>query len=238
MPEIPYKLQKTISGKLRVKYECPACKSPLESELAEAGSKDTCPDCQKPFLVPGVKKRLQVEKELAEKLARQKAEHEQREARKAEQERIASEQAAVAKQQQEAERALHERQQREAEARQAEVELNRRRRFTQQSGNTDYPALAYYIEALRVSGWACIAFGILAGLGVFGLTVLNLAAAAREGVDAESSLLFGFVGTLVMVVLGLILGLPMFVTSQLIRMFLDLRRDIAKLVDQEQFRNG
>ncbi len=79
-----YRLHKTMTGKLRVKYACPHCDEALESELAEAGHKDKCPTCQREYVVPGEEKRKQVEQELRK----------QAEAKKqAEAERLAQEQA-------------------------------------------------------------------------------------------------------------------------------------------------
>lgn len=74
--EIPYKLQKTLLGKIRVKFNCPSCDEMLENDLTEAGSHDACPACKARFVVPGVAERMQREAQL-----RRDAEEKKREAK-------------------------------------------------------------------------------------------------------------------------------------------------------------
>ena len=65
--EIPSKLKKNIFGKTRVVYDCPTCGLELDNTLDEAGNNDTCPGCDASFVVPGVVKRKELERQKTEK---------------------------------------------------------------------------------------------------------------------------------------------------------------------------
>lgn len=76
MNDIAYKLKRTLSGKMRVAHECPACHEKIENDLSEAGESDACPACGGILTVPGQLKREQVERkalQAAEKTAEAKA---------------------------------------------------------------------------------------------------------------------------------------------------------------------
>jgi len=60
-----YQVKKKTIGGYSVSYGCPHCSAPLVSSLKEAGSSQPCPECQRPFVVPG--------KAEAEELARRTA---------------------------------------------------------------------------------------------------------------------------------------------------------------------
>lgn len=47
-----YTVKKGLTGKYTLHYQCP-CGAKLVSKLSEAGSNDTCPDCDQSFVVPG-----------------------------------------------------------------------------------------------------------------------------------------------------------------------------------------
>ena len=67
---------KNRRGVFYVHYKCPACQSSLRSRLDEAGSQDYCPDCKKPFKVPGTANKEKVEAKLlreAKKLEEEQA---------------------------------------------------------------------------------------------------------------------------------------------------------------------
>ena len=63
--ETPYKLYKTLTGKIQVKYGCPGCGLELENSLNEAGRTDTCPGCKKNYVVPGEMKKIEIEQQQA-----------------------------------------------------------------------------------------------------------------------------------------------------------------------------
>ncbi|MGD1002358.1 MAG: hypothetical protein ABSA67_16840 [Candidatus Brocadiia bacterium] len=48
-----YEVKKGIIGKPKVAYQCAKCHNDLESDLTDAGKKDTCPLCKAVFIVPG-----------------------------------------------------------------------------------------------------------------------------------------------------------------------------------------
>jgi Zn-finger nucleic acid-binding protein len=74
--EIPHKINKTLLGKLHVKYDCPKCKLELENPLNEAGRSDTCPECGTVFVVPGesAQKEMEQQRLLAKNAATEEAE--------------------------------------------------------------------------------------------------------------------------------------------------------------------
>lgn len=59
MPGIELK-RALFGGGYTVGYECPNCQTRLKSPLDDAGKTDTCPDCKKPFVVPGTQERDQL----------------------------------------------------------------------------------------------------------------------------------------------------------------------------------
>lgn len=61
-----FKVVKSLTGKLSVKYECPHCNEVLENALSDAGENDVCPVCAKSFVVPGLQERKQYEAKRAE----------------------------------------------------------------------------------------------------------------------------------------------------------------------------
>ena len=48
-----YEVKRGIVGKPKVAYKCARCHNDLESDLTDAGKKDTCPFCKAAFIVPG-----------------------------------------------------------------------------------------------------------------------------------------------------------------------------------------
>jgi len=48
-----YEVKRGIIGKPKVAYQCAKCHNDLESDLTDAGKKDTCPLCKAAFIVPG-----------------------------------------------------------------------------------------------------------------------------------------------------------------------------------------
>ena len=230
-----FKIYKTIAGKVRVKYNCPHCNEALESELAEAGSKDTCPGCQKPFIVPGEAKRKEFEAQLRKQLEAKKEAERQRLA-EAEQQRIA-EAAALAQREAEREAERMAAQQQPQQPQWSEgLSIDayappstsvRTRQINGTPSNTSYPALEFYIWLLRIAGWICIAsFGIYL---IFGL-LFALIAPGEQGLPmAIGAYVFGIV---VVALTTLVPSLALFVSAQLLQLALDARRDLAKLVAQ------
>ncbi len=216
---IPYKLSKGLGGKIRVKYACPHCADVLENELAEAGQKDTCPSCARPFIVPGEAKRKEVEAELRQK---------------AEQRRIAQEQEA----QQAAERAEAERKSQEALRVQQEIQAQQaaaqREENEKQSlvtaSNTEYFALRSYVDICRIFGWACIIFPIV--ITCVAIIVSMVRATWLDG-GTDVPVVSGFAGA-AFCIAGALVGFPFFVAGQLIQLALDARMDLAKLVEQKR----
>ncbi len=62
-----YQVKKNLVGKLMVYYDCPNCREPLSSGLVQAGQREDCPSCHKPFLVPGTKELEQLQQRRDEK---------------------------------------------------------------------------------------------------------------------------------------------------------------------------
>ncbi|MSR19148.1 MAG: hypothetical protein EXS00_08330 [Phycisphaerales bacterium] len=54
MSEPTYIIQKSLTGKITVYYECSACKEGLANPLSKAGESDKCPVCEGVHMVPGV----------------------------------------------------------------------------------------------------------------------------------------------------------------------------------------
>ncbi|MCO6043297.1 hypothetical protein NG895_05205 [Aeoliella sp. ICT_H6.2] len=77
-----YTVKKGALGTV-VQYECPQCKSPLTSNVSEAGGQDTCPDCGCVFVIPGEAEKLELERRAALK-QRAKIEEQQRKNHEAE----------------------------------------------------------------------------------------------------------------------------------------------------------
>ena len=69
-----YKRQ--LLGAKRVGYDCPRCASRLRSPLADAGKKDSCPDCNTFFIVPG-KNALDADRQEKADLLKRQELHEQ-----------------------------------------------------------------------------------------------------------------------------------------------------------------
>jgi DNA-directed RNA polymerase subunit RPC12/RpoP len=63
-----YEVKRGIIGKPKVAYKCAKCHNDLESDLTDAGKKDTCPFCKAAFIVPGQRelKEIQDAKKQAE----------------------------------------------------------------------------------------------------------------------------------------------------------------------------
>lgn len=230
MSELPYTLSQTRNGKIRVKYVCPKCKEKLESELFEAGDDDTCPTCQSPFKVPGVKKRAEVEAELK-----------RRNAAKREEERLAAIEAEKARKQAAAEAALRaqnaakiaaiEREEQEKLDEQNRIAAERKHANAADIAlhtpeNTTYPALNAYVSLMRVAGTAVLVAWVFVP-SLFFLIGMYV----TESPEAASS-------AVLMFILGAFVCLPLafafFVGSQLIRMAIDIRLDVAKLVQKRK----
>lgn len=221
--ELPFTLAKTRAGKIRVKYACATCGEKLESEIFEAGDNDTCPACQAPFTVPGKRKRAEVEEELRRINKQQQIERQaQEKARKEQAVRDAQIRAEQAKMIEaiDVEQSAKEEQNRLAAAAQREKEKDLEIHTAE---NTSYPALEAYMTGMRVVGWLiCVAW------------ICIPSAMIITGVIANSPEMF-FNGTVTLVGLGLIclpVAFSFFVGSQLVRLAIDARLDIAKLVQK------
>lgn len=233
MRELPYKVHKTRKGKIRVKYDCPSCQTPLENELAEAGIEDSCPDCGTKYLVPGVDKRIQVEDELKRQAqARKKAE--------------ADKAAAAAQRNQVDEAAKYAAAsgynaymppppapEASIKARQV-ASIVSRKNVT----NIDYPALELYATILKVLGWICIIVGVVIA-GVFFVAAVSVGAQDTDAATADEAftnalsqsagLTMSLVMALTSLVGWLLLAFCFFVASEFIRLVLDARRDLARI---------
>jgi hypothetical protein len=99
--KVKYKLVKTLSGKARVKYECPYCSEVLENELTEAGNTDNCPACKRAFEVPGLP-----EKRLAEEQLRTQQLEQKRKTEAAKRTQLANQQAEEQRKQEEKQQQL------------------------------------------------------------------------------------------------------------------------------------
>lgn len=257
MPDIPHQFAKTRRGQIRVKYNCPECDSKLESELAEAGSQDVCPDCSARFVVPGVAKRKSVEAELKKRAAQ----------------RIETEKALRLEAKAEADVAARQKKEAEAEERRKKeerrkVEADLVEQATAPStvaplaaasatpapppwappqpsfqdsptfasnlptaGNTAYPALELYANILRVLGWIMV---ILGGLSALLLVVAGLFPAVTSGVSWAEAIGGGIAAVItaaIVLVVYLLWALAFFVAAEFIKLALDARRDIATNVE-------
>jgi Zn-finger nucleic acid-binding protein len=99
-PVVSWQLKEALLGGHSIQFACPHCNSGLNSPLKDAGTADTCPNCQGVFLLPiDAAKRaqsIQAQKsaEKAERQRRQDEERRQRESRES-----ADQQALAARQQ-------------------------------------------------------------------------------------------------------------------------------------------
>jgi len=225
-----FKVVKTLSGKIRVKYTCPHCGESLESELAEAGSRDTCPQCQNAFVVPGEAQRKEFEAQLRQQLEAKKEAERQRLA-EVERQRIAD---AAALAEREAERAAEKLSVQPGEPAAAAYvppALPRRNRGKSCSApeNTHYPALEFYIGVLRICGWLCV--GLFGLYVIFGGLAFALMPVMSDGEVHLGASILTFLVTLFPAALSTLLpALMLFVWAQLLQLALDARRDLAKLV--------
>ncbi len=231
-----YKIHKTLTGKLRVKYPCPHCGDALESELAEAGHKDKCPTCQREYVVPGEDKRKQVEAELrkqaeakkqaeAERLAKEQAENTARENARREALQRKLEQQELERREAEERAAAYRVEQNAATERATALERAR----NQRPENVTYPALEVYIFILRICGYVCIA-GAVALVGVYFLVMVYL---LWQRELTPETFISGAISCIIGVVGALLPALGFFVAAQLLQLALDARRDLAKLVARQ-----
>lgn len=227
-----HKVFKTLTGKVRVKYQCPHCSETLESELAEAGSTDICPQCQKKFVVPGEAERTKFEAQLRQQAQTRKEAEAIRTAQlqqqKAEEAKARAMQAAI-----DAEDAIRtEAQEAEQTRAQALAERATAQRRLGTPENTQYRALELYIGILQTCGFLCIAALAISIVGG-ALTVLLMFFMYEENRANVDDLIVGYLYfACVAAVATLPPALMFFVMSQMIQLALDARRDLAKLVAQ------
>jgi len=92
-----YEVKKSLLGKPKVVYKCTKCQNGLESDLADAGTTDTCPLCKAQFVVPGqreLKEMQDAEKQAeVERLQELEARHQKAADEKARKEQLATEKA-------------------------------------------------------------------------------------------------------------------------------------------------
>jgi uncharacterized Zn finger protein (UPF0148 family) len=98
-----FKIKKGMLGGYTIAYDCPHCSTALKSPLDEAGTVDTCPECNRPLTVPGAEEkeriraserqlvqakesRRQLEERTKRELAKRKAEEQERQRLKVRQE--------------------------------------------------------------------------------------------------------------------------------------------------------
>lgn len=196
MTQIPYKLNKTLAGKIRVKYVCPGCQSALESDLSEAGNSDACPDCGVAFLVPGIEKRQQLQKQLRDQAERRK----QLESDAGHQESVAAEPAVN--------EALTDEQRAEAWD-----------KYLHTPAKIDYPRLTACIILLYI-------VGVLLGLAGIGGIVLGSLLGSLGGNDNLVGRQFG------QVLVCFAVSFFCFLVGQLTHLLIDMRQDVAKLVQK------
>lgn len=60
-PTSPKEIEAYEARKGIVRYACPTCNDRLSSEVFDAGKTDVCPSCSTPFVVPGIKEKLEAE---------------------------------------------------------------------------------------------------------------------------------------------------------------------------------
>ena len=68
-----YEVVKSLAGKPKVKYQCEHCWTSLVSKLTDAGNRDFCPECRKPYTVPGEEERAEYQATLDQKAAEKAA---------------------------------------------------------------------------------------------------------------------------------------------------------------------
>src|SRR5689334_3144279 len=78
------KVRRSFTGHERISYVCEYCRHFLESPIEEAGTTQSCPNCARRFVVPGVAERQMVEQERAQR-AQEKAQRARELERRAEQ---------------------------------------------------------------------------------------------------------------------------------------------------------
>ncbi len=92
-----YEVKRRIIGKPKVAYKCAKCQHGLESDLADAGTTDTCPLCKAQFVVPGereLKEMQDAERQAeVERLREQEARRQKAADEKARKEQLAIEKA-------------------------------------------------------------------------------------------------------------------------------------------------
>jgi len=53
-------VKKGVLGGHAISYDCPHCSAALKSRIGDAGNQDTCPECGKQYVVPGVAERERI----------------------------------------------------------------------------------------------------------------------------------------------------------------------------------
>ena len=74
-----YRVKRAFFGHA-IHYCCPQCSAALKSKLADAGQNDTCPNCERTFVVPGAAERQQIEDKRQARNAYKRQLREQRQA--------------------------------------------------------------------------------------------------------------------------------------------------------------
>ena len=92
-----FQVVRGLLGSESVTYSCPQCKAALKSRLANAGQSEFCPECGKPFVVPGLEAKKESLRLKDEQTAAKNAKAEaKREAKKIEQLAISHQQQLLA----------------------------------------------------------------------------------------------------------------------------------------------
>lgn len=232
--QIPYKVIKTRGGKLRVKYACPKCKSVLENELAEAGHKDTCPDCAQQFIVPGIEKRKEFEEQLRQQAAEKAARDVEAQRQAQDEERIAEERE---QKMQEAKQRIAEEDDRNAQILWEQEQIRKKaaeeqhntemQKWASEPSNFNYPSLDAYSKLMKTVAFGCTFVPVL----LFGF--LGFVGSIFTGDIMENGLSAAISGTVaggVITIMMLPMIITLFVLSELVQLLMDIRRDIAKLV--------
>lgn len=60
---VPVTVHKGMLGGHTLSYDCPSCSAALKSKLDDAGNQDTCPECGRPYVVPGIAERNRIHDE-------------------------------------------------------------------------------------------------------------------------------------------------------------------------------
>jgi flagellar biosynthesis GTPase FlhF len=84
MADDGYEVKRGIIGKPKVAYKCAKCHNDLESDLTDAGKKDTCPFCKAAFIVPGQRELNEIQDAAKQAEAEKTRKDEERRAAKAE----------------------------------------------------------------------------------------------------------------------------------------------------------